>query len=65
MPDDLDSNIIRDAAAGPKRVRGDQGEVESHSLAEQIAADRYLSSKQATKRGRGFRITKVSAPGSL
>ena len=62
MSDDLD--IIRDAAASPKRVRGDQGEVESHPLTEQIAADRYLNSKQAMKKGRGFRMTKISPPGA-
>ncbi len=64
MTEDLDSNV-REAASSPKRVRGDQGEVESHSLAEQIEADRYLSSKDAVKKGRGFRLTKISPPGAL
>ncbi len=63
MSEDLESTI-RENAAGPKRARGDQGEVESHSLAEQVEADRYLSSKQAMKKGRGFRLTKVSPPGA-
>ncbi len=59
-----DGDAVRDAAASPKRVRGDSGEVESHKLSEQIEADRYLNSKQAMKRGRGFRLTKISPPGA-
>ena len=63
MSDDLESTI-RENAAGPKRARGDSGEMEQHSLVEQIEADRYLSSKQAMKKGRGFRMTKLSPPGA-
>jgi hypothetical protein len=63
MTEDLEKTI-RENAAGPKRARGDQGEVESHPLADQIEADRYLSSKQAMKKGRGFRMTKISPPGA-
>ena len=63
MSDDLE-NTIRDNASGPKRARGDSGEMEQHSLAEQVEADRYLSSKQAMKKGRGFRMTKLSPPGA-
>ena len=63
MSEDLEQTI-RDNAAGPKRARGDQGEMEQHSLAEQVEADRYLSSKQAMKKGRGFRMTKLSPPGA-
>ena len=63
MSDDLE-NTIRENAAGPKRARGDQAEIEQHSLAEQVEADRYLSSKQAMKKGRGFRMTKISPPGA-
>jgi hypothetical protein len=46
MADDLD-NTIRDNAAGPKRVRSDAGEMEQRPLRYQIAADKYLPSKQA------------------
>ena len=63
MSEDLEQTI-RDNAAGPKRARGDSSEMEQHSLAEQIEADRYLSSKQAMKKGRGFRLTKISPPGA-
>jgi len=61
VSDDLDSTI-RENAAGPKRARGDAGEMEQHSLAEQVEADRYLNSKQAMKKGLGVRFTKLSPP---
>jgi len=63
MSDDLEATI-RDNAAGPKRARGDSSEMEQHSLAEQIEADRYLSSKKAMKGGLGIRLTKISPPGA-
>jgi hypothetical protein len=63
MTEDLEKTI-RENAAGPRRARGDQGEMEQHSLAEQVEADRYLNSKQAMKKGRGFRMTKLSPPGA-
>ena len=56
---------IRENAAGPKSAKGDAGEVQQHSLPEQIEADRYLNSKSAMKkRGPGFKITKMSASGA-
>ncbi|MBN2128164.1 MAG: hypothetical protein JW741_01660 [Sedimentisphaerales bacterium] len=48
MPEPLEDNI-RENAQGPKRARGDAGEVEQHSLQDRIAADRYLASKEAAK----------------
>ena len=64
MPEDL-SGSIADSAKYPKKVEGDAGSVEQHSLADQIAADRYLASKNALKsKGRGFRITKMVPPGA-
>ena len=58
-------NKIRENAFGPKSARSDAGEVQQHSLPEQIEADRYLNSKAAMKkRGPGFKITKMSASGS-
>lgn len=38
---ELDSTI-RENAAGPKWARGDSGEIEQHSLKDQIEADKYL-----------------------
>ncbi len=64
MAEDLD-NTIRENAAGPKRAAGDSGSVEQHSLTEQIAADRYLASKEAAKsKGLGIRVTKLVPPGA-
>lgn len=63
MAEDLD-NSIRTNADGPKRARGDSGEMEQHSLTDQIAADRYLNSKQAIKSGLGVRKSKLVPPGA-
>ena len=64
MADDLQDSI-RENAAGPKRAKGDSAEVEQHSLPDQIAADKYLASKQASrKKGLGIALKKLSPPGS-
>ena len=57
-------NTIRNNADGPKRARGDSGEMEQHNLKDQIEADRYLNSKQAVKSGLGIRISKLVPPGA-
>jgi hypothetical protein len=52
------------AVAGPKRVKGDAGEVEQQPLPDLIEADRYLASKAAASSGaRGVRFTKLVPPG--
>ena len=38
---DTISDAIVSAAGGPKRVKGDAGEVEQHGLKDLIEADRY------------------------
>jgi hypothetical protein len=64
MPDEL-QQAIAENAAGPKRAKGDSGEMEQHSLQDQIAADRYLASKEANQRkGLPFRTTKLVPPGT-
>ena len=64
MADDL-TTTIQTNAAGPKRARGDSGEMEQHPLPDQIAADRYLKSKTASQAtGLGIRMTKLVPPGS-
>lgn len=56
---------IEQNALGPKKAQGDTGSVESHSLPDQIAADRYLASKQAMKtKMKGLRLTKLVPPGA-
>lgn len=62
MTDDLE-NTIRENAQGPAKVSGDAGAVEQHSLADQIAVDRYLKSRQAANsKKRGLRISKLAPP---
>jgi len=58
-------NAIRDNALGPKKVTGDAGSVEQHSLKDQIEAERFLASKEAMKRpGLGIRLTKLMPDGT-
>ena len=45
MADEL-KDVIKKNAQGPKSARGDVGEVEQHSLTEQIEADRYLDARR-------------------
>jgi hypothetical protein len=64
MADELD-DAIRTSAEGPKSASGDSGSMQQHSIPDQIAADRYLASKKATRsRGLGVRLTKVVPPGA-
>ncbi len=64
MTEDLEQTI-RENAQGPRRVQGDSGSVEQHSISEQIEADRYLASKQAARSAnKGVRLTKLVPPGS-
>ena len=64
MPDDL-GDTIRDNASNPKRASGDSGSVEQHSLKDQIAADKYLESKKASRsKGRGIKLVKISPVGT-
>ncbi len=64
MTEDIDT--IRDNASGPKRASGDSGSVEQHSLSEQIAADKYLESKKASRsQGLGIKLAKISPGGTV
>lgn len=64
MADDLEQTI-RENADGPAKAAGDSGSMEQHKLSDQIAADRYLASKQAAKSKRlGLRFTKIVPPGA-
>jgi hypothetical protein len=65
MTDDL-SDKIKDNATAPKRASGDSGSVEQHSLQDQIAADKYLESKKASrKKGLGIKVAKISPGGAV
>lgn len=64
MADEI-TDAIEQAAQEPKRIKGDMGEVESHSLKDQIEADRYLEAKRAaSKPTGGLRFTKLVPPGA-
>lgn len=64
MADDLEQSI-RENAQQPAKTSVDSVNVEQHSLADQIEADRYLASKQASRSKRlGLRFTKVIPPGA-
>ena len=64
MPDTLDETI-RDNAQGPAKASGDSGSMEQHKIPDQIAADRYLASKQAaTSKSRGLVFNRIVPPGA-
>jgi hypothetical protein len=66
MADELDEAIetqLLTGVAGPKRVRGDEGEVEARSLTELIELDKYRRSRTARNRAR-VRTTKLIPPGT-
>lgn len=65
MTDNLDSSI-KTNAKGPKRARGDAGEMEQHSLRDQIAPDKHLESKKASRaKGLGIRLAKLPPEGTV
>jgi len=64
MADDLEETI-RENAQGPAKATGDSGSMEQHPLPDQIASDRYLQSKKATRRrGLGIGLKKLVPPGT-
>ena len=64
MAEDL-KDKIRENAEGPAKASGDAGSVEQHKLTEQIEADRYLCSKEASKsKKRGLKFNKFTPPGT-
>ena len=65
MADTSIDTAIRDNAAGPRKASGDSGSIEQHSLGDQIAADKHLASKEASRaRGLGIKLTKLSPGGT-
>jgi len=64
LADPLDAKIS-DNASGPRRASGDGGSIDQHSLPDQIAADKYLESKKASRsKGLGIKLAKISPGGS-
>lgn len=65
MADEID-DAIETSATGPKRASGDSGSVEQHSLLDQIAADKYLASKTASRSsGMGIKLTRIAPRGTV
>ena len=65
MGDDL-QDTIRENASGPKRAKGDSAEMEQHALPDQIAADKYLESKKASRsKGLGIKLAKIAPGGTV
>jgi len=65
MTEALD-NTIQDNASGPRKAAGDAGSIEQHSLTDQIAADKYLESKKASRsQGLGIKLAKISPGGTV
>ena len=59
------NEVLLETASGPKKVSGDAGSVEQHSISDLIAADKYLASKEATKgRGLGIKLSKIEPDGT-
>lgn len=57
---------IEQTAKDPARVTVDGNTVQDRPVSEQIEADRYLASKEATKRKkRGLQFDKTSPPGTI
>lgn len=64
MPDNLEDTILENAQ-GPAKAAGDTGSMEQHKLPDQIAADKYLASKEAVaSKRRGLIFNKFVPPGA-
>lgn len=64
MAEDLDS-AIQQNAEGPARAGVDGVNMEQHKLTDQIATDKYLQSKRASRgKGLGIRLVQLSPPGA-
>ncbi len=59
-----DTEKLKAKGDAPKSAEIDGQKVEQHELKDQIELDRYLSAKQATRRGLGVKISKMYAGGA-
>lgn len=65
MPDELDDTIQQNAAA-PKKASNDSTSMEQHPLPDQIAADKYLESKKASRaKGLGVKLARIAPGGTV
>lgn len=66
MADSTIPAAIEENANGPRKVSGDAGAVEQHSLTDQIEAEKFTQAKKAiAKPGLGFKLVKLSPPGTI
>lgn len=66
MSEEIQTAIETAATDGIKRAKGDEGEVETHSIPDLIAADEHLSNKQAgTRRTLPIRLAKIRPGGAI
>jgi hypothetical protein len=66
MTDTSLATKILESAQAPKRVRGDEAEVESHSLPDQIAADQYLRQTAMSKNPfKAIKRVRMLSPGAV
>lgn len=61
---DVIQDKLKESAAGPKRVRGDAGEVEQHPIKDLIELDKHLKSTAASKAGAGILFRKLVPGGA-
>ncbi len=62
MTEELD-NTIQQNAQGPQSAEADGVRVNQQPIPDQIAADKYLESKKASRaKGLGIRLVKLSPP---
>lgn len=66
MADDL-KDAIKKNAEGPTQASADGVTAQQHSLADQIAADKYLAARDAAARNpaKGFTRVKIVPPGTV
>lgn len=65
MPAMAESIDIKTAAEAPKKAKGDEGEIEAHSLKDQIEADRYLAAKNKPAAKLGIQTGVMRPPGAV
>jgi len=65
LTDTLDNSIQQNAVV-PRKASSDSVSVEQHPLPDQIAADKYLESKKASRaKGLGIKLAKISPGGTV
>lgn len=64
MANDVEK-AVEESVSQPKRVKGDSGEIEQHSLTDQIEVAKFVASTAAVKKKPfGLRRAKLIPPGA-